>query len=135
MLQSFELYLHFFAQFEVERTEWLVEEQHLGAIDQCPSQRDTLLLPARELLGATLTIAGQLHQREGFGNALGDVAFVDFLHLQAECDVLVDGHMREQRIGLKNGVHVALMCGDALDVDTAERDNALSGVFEAGNHA
>ena len=50
-LDALELDLHLAAQLEVERAERLVEQQHLGVVDQGAGQGDALLLPAGELGG------------------------------------------------------------------------------------
>ena len=48
-LDPLELDLHLPAQLEVERAERLVEQQHLGPVDERPGQGDPLLLAAGEL--------------------------------------------------------------------------------------
>ena len=55
-LQGLELDLHFFAQLQVERTQRLIEQQHLGLIDQRTRQRDALPLAARKLRRASLAL-------------------------------------------------------------------------------
>ena len=42
-------HLQLLAQLQVERAERLVEQQHLGVEDERASERDALLLAAREL--------------------------------------------------------------------------------------
>ena len=42
-------HLHLLAQVLVERSQRLVEEQHVGIEDEAAGERDALLLPAREL--------------------------------------------------------------------------------------
>ncbi len=49
-LHVLQLGLHVGAQLQVERAERLVEQQHLGAVDERAGERDALLLAARELL-------------------------------------------------------------------------------------
>ena len=51
VLQAHQLELHLLAQLLVERRERLVEQQHLGPLDQGAGQRDALALAAGELLG------------------------------------------------------------------------------------
>ena len=48
-LDALELDLHRAAQLEVEGAQRLVEQQHLGLVDQCSGQRDALLLATGEL--------------------------------------------------------------------------------------
>ena len=47
-LQRLELGLHLLAQLEVQGAERLVEQQHLGLVDQRPGERDPLALAARK---------------------------------------------------------------------------------------
>ena len=49
LLQRFQLLLHLLAQLEVERAERLVEQQHLGLVDQRAGERHALPLAARKL--------------------------------------------------------------------------------------
>ena len=51
LLQRLQLVLHLLAQLEVERAERLVEQQHLGLVDQRAGQRDALALAAGQLAG------------------------------------------------------------------------------------
>ena len=48
-LDALQLDLHLLAELEIERAERLVEQQHLGLVDQGAGQRDALPLAAREL--------------------------------------------------------------------------------------
>src|SRR5207248_9400067 len=54
LLDRLELDLHLLAQLEVERTEWLVQEQDPRAVDERPGQRDPLPLAAGELRGLSV---------------------------------------------------------------------------------
>ena len=49
---ALQLLLHLLAQLQVERAERLVEQQHLGPVDQRARQRDALALAARQLARA-----------------------------------------------------------------------------------
>ena len=69
LLQALELDLHFLAQLEVERAQRLVEQQHLGAVDQRARQRDPLALAAGQLRRPALALRAQLHQLEHFARA------------------------------------------------------------------
>ena len=54
VLQADQLELHLLAQLAIERRERLVEQQHLGALDQGARERHALPLTARELVGPAL---------------------------------------------------------------------------------
>ena len=55
-LDPLQLDLQPLAQLQVERAERLVEQQHLGQVDQRPGQRDALLHAARELVRAPVDL-------------------------------------------------------------------------------
>ena len=69
-LDALELDLHLAAQLEVERAERLVEQQHLGVVDQGPGQRHPLLLAAGELGRLAAGEVRHLHQLERLLGAL-----------------------------------------------------------------
>ena len=48
-LDPLELDLHLLAELQVERAERLVEQEHLGLVDDRARERDALALPARQL--------------------------------------------------------------------------------------
>ena len=58
LLQAHQLELHLLAQLLVERREGLVQQQHLGTLDQGTRERDPLALATRKLIGRALVQAG-----------------------------------------------------------------------------
>ena len=58
-LDLLELDLHLAAQLEVESAERLVEQQHLGPVDQGPGERDPLPLAAGELGRPAVAVPAQ----------------------------------------------------------------------------
>ncbi len=46
LLNAFEFVLHVFPQSQIQRTQGLVQKQHLGSVDQGAGNGDPLLLPA-----------------------------------------------------------------------------------------
>ena len=95
-LQALELDLHFFAQLQIERAERLVEQQHLGLIDERARQRDALTLPARQLRGTALALRTELHEIEHFARALRARRGIHAAHSRTVGHVLEHGHVREQ---------------------------------------
>ena len=57
------------------------------------------------------------------------------LDAQPEADVVGHGHVREQRVGLEDHAHVALVGRQVRDVLAVDLDAARVGVLEAGDHA
>jgi hypothetical protein len=69
---------------------------------------DALLLAAGKLAGQLVDLALQPDQRGRLGDALVDLGLGQAAHLQAEADILVHAHMREQRIVLEHHAEAAL---------------------------
>ena len=134
LLDPLELDLQLLAQAQVERAERLVEEQRTRAVDERAGERDALLLTARELRRLALGQVAELDELQRVVRALGDLGLVDLLALEPERDVLQDGQMREQRVGLEDGVDVALVRRVIGDVSPAEKDAAGGRILEPADH-
>jgi hypothetical protein len=122
LLHADELELHLLAQLGVERCERLVEQQHLRMRDEGARDRDTLALPARELVRKSLVEAREADVGErlvdlarGFGRGRPG-------HAQRERDVALDGHVREQRVALEHRADGARFRGLVREVVAAEDD-------------
>ncbi len=61
-LDALELQLHLAAQLQVEGAERLVEEEHLGVVDQRAGHGDALLLAAGELVRLLPRLLAELDQ-------------------------------------------------------------------------
>jgi hypothetical protein len=83
--------------------------QQLGPLHQRARERDALLLAAGKLLRLAARERPELHHGEHLGDPLADLRRRKALLLQAVGDVLLDGHVREQRIGLEHEVDRALV--------------------------
>ena len=69
-LDALELQLHLAAQLEVEGAERLVEQQHLGVVDQRAGDGDALLLAAGELVRLALGEVAELDEVEHVADLL-----------------------------------------------------------------
>ena len=133
-LDRLQLDLHLLAQLQVEGAERLVEQQHLGPVDDRPRQRHPLALAAGELARLALGVAGQAHHLQRLVAALGPLGLVHPGHLQPVGDVVADGHVREQGVVLEDGVDGAVVGRHAADVLAGQLDRAAAGILEAGDH-
>ncbi len=107
-LDALELDLHLLAQLQVERAERLVEQQHLRAVDDRARERDALALAAGELRRACgRRTPGGGRARAPPPRARRALGLGDLGDPQPVLDVLADGHVREQRVVLEDGVDVA----------------------------
>ena len=68
-LDRLQLDLHLLAELQVQGAERLVEQQHLGPVDERPGQRDPLALPAGELVGPRGGALVQVDELERLGDA------------------------------------------------------------------
>ena len=125
------------AHLRVERAERLVEQQHPRLDGERPGQRHALPLAARELLRIALVEAGELHQIEQLQRPAADLGAGRTggarPHLEPEGDVLEDGHVAEQRIGLEHEADIALLHRLGRGVLVAEEDAARGGGLEPGD--
>ena len=138
-------YAHFFqrvhqfelgllAQFFVERAQRFVQKQQFGAFGQRASECDALLLAAGELVRLAFGVFGHLHQAQYFVDAFADFGGGDFVLFQAEGDVLLHRHVREEGVALEHHIDGAVVGGEGGDVLAVEDDAALRGRFHAGQH-
>ena len=133
-LDALELDLEALAELEVEGAERLVEEQHVGLVDQRPRERDALLLPAGQLVGAALLVAGQVDLLEDLPGAAPDLVLGHASPLQPEPDVAGDIEVGEQGIALEDHVHRPLVRWLPAHVVPAELDGPAGRQVEAADH-
>ena len=115
-----QLDLHLLAELEVERPERLVEQQHGRSLRERAGQRHALGLAARQLPRVAVAVLGQADQLEVLADAPADLVVRQALHPQPERDVVGDGHVREERVVLEHGVHVALVRRQVVDPPTLD---------------
>src|SRR6185437_101027 len=96
--------------------------------------RDTLFLPAGELVDAAAAVAGQPHQRQHRLDALGNRSAAHLLLAQTETDVLLDVEMRKQRVILEHHVDRPPVRWHRADVLAVEQDAAFARRLESGKH-
>lgn len=126
---------HVVPQFGVEVGEWFVEEEDVGLDGERAGERDALLLAAGELSGLALGVLVHLDEGEGFGGALAALGAGEFALAQAELDVLEDGHVRPEGVGLEDHADAAFFGWESGDVAVGEVDGAGCRFGEAGEHA
>ena len=124
-LQATDLDAQPLAHLGVEVGQRLVEQQHARLDDERARQRDALLLAAGERRGLAagdgLDVA-DLDQRQRLPHAQGDLRPGDTLQTQAVRDVVEDGHVRPQRVALKDHGRAASLRRHRRHVVVAEAD-------------
>ena len=127
---SFDLRLS--AELEVEGAQRLVEQQHVGPVDERPGQRDALLHATRELVGLLVAHVVQLDELQRVLRlALGVLVTAPS---EAELDVVHDAHVWEERVGLEHRVDVALVGAGVGDVGVPDADTAPGRRFQPRDH-
>ncbi len=76
-----------------------------------------------------------VHQRQHFSHPFGDRRPWHFVLFQAEGDVLLHRHVREQRVGLKHHVDRPLVRRHVRHILPIEHDLPFRGLLETGQHA
>ena len=104
VLDALQLQLHLLSQLHVERAERLVEQEGGRLVDERPGQGDALLLASRQLAWASTLEPFELDHAQDLEDALAVLAPRDALHLQPEGDVVVDRHVRKERVLLEDHV-------------------------------
>ncbi len=133
LLQPADFRAHFEAEFRVEIGERFVEEQHVRAADQSTGERHTLLLAAGKLCRPTTEEIAYMHERRNIRDLLLDIGGGDPLHHQRKADVLLDRHVRVERVGLEDDADITLLAGQVGDVPIAEQDAAGSRPVDAAD--
>ena len=91
--------------------------------------------PPDSWCGLRLAELLELDQLEHLLDALVDLGLRHAFLLQAEGDVVLDRHVRKQRVGLEHHVDRAPVGRDAFHVLAVEHDAARRRLVEAGEHA
>ena len=110
----------------IQRRQRLVEEQQPGRGSERARERDSLLLPTRELGRVLGRVSGQVDEREQLVDAPPDGGPVHLLVHQTEADVGRDGQVREQGVGLEDDSEVALRGRQPGDVPPGGPDAAVA---------
>ena len=126
---------HLDAHFGVEIRERFVEQEGLGFADDGAADGDALALAAGEGLGFALELfVGDAEDLRGVPDALVDFGFGIFAQHQAERHVLVDGHVRIERVVLENHGDVAIFRRNIVDRAAVDGDVAAGDFLQPGDH-
>ena len=134
VLQALDEKLHLLPQLQIERAQRLVEQQDARAIDERARERDSLLLPTRELARLAFAVAAQLDEIEHFLDLALQVSSTRALSPQAEGDVLENREVREEGVALEDRVDIAFVGRRAADLALAEIDQARGRLLEPADH-
>ncbi|CCJ92506.1 hypothetical protein BN131_179 [Cronobacter malonaticus 681] len=133
-LQVFQLHLHLLAQFEIERAERFVKQQHARLVDQRPGDSDALALPAGELRRFARMGKTERHPLQRLAGAGKPRFFIDAFNHQPVSDILQHRHMRKQRVILKDRVNVALPRRQLAGFAPEQANSAVAQLLKARDH-
>ena len=121
-------------QLGIEVRQRLIHEKHRGLTHNRACEGDALTLPTGEFGGTAVQKIVEFYQSAGATHLFVMPARVDAAHLQGEADVLVDGHVRIEGVGLEHHGHVAVLGLEAVDNLSIEGDGAFADILKAGDH-
>ena len=134
IVQLLQLDAHLHAKLCVQIGERLVEQEDLRLADDGAAERHALALPAGQLARLALEIILHAEDLGGHLHALGDLRAVDFAHLQAESHIVVDAHMRIERVVLEHHGDVAIHGRQLVHHHVADQDLTRGDRFEPRDH-
>ncbi len=134
-LQPLKFDLHLLAELKIQGSQRFIEEKHLRPVYKGPGDGDTLFLPARKLGRKTFLKTAHLHEIQHLRHTPRNLRFRNFFHFQAVCDVVVNIHMREERITLKHRIDVSFKWFLIVDILAFNADGAAGRFFKSCNHA
>ncbi len=133
-MQARQLCAHADAQLRVEIRKRLIHQERLRLAHDRASHRHALALAAGQRRRTALE---QLLEAEHLGDlvdALADLVLLRLAHLQAVAEVLADGHVRIERVGLEDHRDVACARRQIGHVTVADRDRALGDLLQTCDH-
>ena len=135
LLQVPDLLAHPPAQLRVQVRERLVEQQDLRAQHDRTGDRHPLLLTAGELARQPRAVAREAHECQSLLRPGPDLRLAHAADREAVADILGDGEVREEGVGLEDHGDVARrrrQCGHVLPAD---QDAPRGRKLEASDHA
>ena len=126
---------HAGTQLGIQVGQRLVQQEDGRVTDHGAAQSDTLALAARQSLGLAVQQVLDLQDLGGLMDALVDLVLRGLAQLQAEGDVLVNGHVGVQSVALEHHGDVAVLRGNVVDQTAADVHLALGDLLQAGDHA
>ena len=125
---------HLHAHFGIEIGERFVEQKHFRLPDDCASHGDTLALSSGKSFRASLEIIVNAENLGGFVHPFVDVGFREFAEFQAECEIVVYGHVRIERVILENHCDIAVFRRNVVDDTVSDGNGSGTDLLQSGDH-
>ncbi|MNF95211.1 hypothetical protein D3C84_779520 [compost metagenome] len=132
-VQPGDLVAHLHAQGRVEVGQRFVEQQDVRLAGHRPAHGHALALATGEFLGLALQQLVQLQHPCGFQHPLAQAALVGLGQFEAEADVVVDAHVRVQRIGLEHHADATLARLQVVDPAPVDQQVAAADRIQSGD--
>ncbi len=113
----------------------LVEQEDLRIAHDGPADGDALALAARQRLGQAVKVGFELQDVGGIAHAAVDLVLAEARDAHAEGHVLVDRHVRVERVALEHHGDAALGRRDVVDQPPVDVQLAAGDFLESGDHA
>ena len=133
-LELVDLRPHLHAQLGVEVRERLVHQERLRLSHECAAHRDALALPARESLRLALQVLLDLQGLRRVPDALLDLLLRHLVEPKAEGQIVLDRHVRVERVALEDHRDVAFLRSQVVDDLVADQEVAVGDLLEACDH-
>ena len=135
LVQLDDLAAHLDAHLGIEVRERFIEEENLGLPHDRASHSDALALAAGEGFWLSQKKLLEAENRRRLVDPLLDLRLGEFPELEPERHVLVNAHVRVERIVLKDHGDVAILRRHVVDALVADENLAAGNLFEASDHA
>ena len=134
-LELVDLRPHLHAQLGVEVRERLVHQERLRLAHERTAHGDALALTAGECSRLALQELLDLQGLRRVLDALLDLLLRHLVEAKAEGQVVLDRHVRVERVALEDHRDVAFLRGQVVDDLVADPELAAADLLEAGDHA
>ena len=135
VLDAGDLRPHLDAELRVEVRQRLVHQERLRLADDRPPHGHALPLATRQRLGLALEELVQTEDVRGLADAPIDLGLRQLAQLQTERHVVVDRHVRVQRVVLEHHRDVPLLGRNAVHDLLADPDRPARDRLQTGDHA
>ena len=134
LVQLDDLGTHAGTQLSIQVGQRLVKQEDGRVTNHCAAQSNTLALTTGQSLRLTVKQVLDFQDLSSFTNALVDVVLGHLTQFQAECHVLVHGHVRVQSVVLEHHGDVAVFRGNIVDQAVTDVHFALGDFFQTCDH-